>query len=131
MEQERNTGKLEAIADWWTAQIRALPHHDNGDTLQSNMGRWAAASSHAKITAAQYELFRQYLIERLPAWLEKHRTIMVDYDPCQVLHDAAAWANIPDLVFPWKTVMHVHDDEVLVGAGYGAPLVTIWKEAAR
>lgn len=48
----------------------------------------------------------------------------VDYDPCQILNDAAKKSGFKGR-FPWKTNMYFRHGEVQVSYGYGAKVETI------
>lgn len=46
--------------------------------------------------------------------------LSVDYDPCQILYEAAKAADLK-MKFPWKTRMNIDVDHISFAMGYGAP----------
>lgn len=54
--------------------------------------------------------------------------VKVDYDPNELLLNAAKEAGISKTVFPWKTIVWVKDNKVTVRDGYNAKVEIIYQK---
>ena len=121
-----------AAAAWWRNALSA-PKHDNGDSSAAGfvglglVGMLVARTQPSEIQLAEFETF---LHTALWEEMEAHGNARcgVDYHPDPILYDAGQKAGFSkNFPFPWKTMMWVDKDKVRVGAGYQAPIETIWE----
>jgi len=116
-------------AKWWADQLRGNAKFDNDDDsvqsgMASRMTMMCQAREKKRQTPEQIDAFESNLEEMIMC--SGPQTILVDYDPCVLLSDAAEKAGLKlgKSTLPWKTVMWVgvdKEDEVWVECGHGAP----------
>lgn len=119
---------IKTAVKWWSDKLRSRARHDNGDTSFASLFACVLADQLSKpITDEQLEVFAAELTKILEVHLNEHRyaLLMVDYDPCKMLYDAAEAAGISAHNFPYKTDVMVEnrndDYAVLVSDGYAQP----------
>lgn len=124
-------GVAEAAANWWV-EVLKNPKFDNGANDSAN----ALASMLATMTALDSNLddnalssFRIALIERIKEHFPNQWDLSfgVDYHPDLLLSECITVAGLDDSRFPWKTLMRVSHDAVVVSYGYAAPSVYVFK----
>lgn len=126
---------IKTAVKWWSDKLRSRARHDNGDTSVSSLFACALADQLSKpITDEQLEVFEAELTKILEVEIDNHWYIllMVDYDPCKMLYDAAKAAGISEHNFPYKTNVHIENKggngyyTVKVSDGYAQPYVELY-----
>ena len=119
---------IKTAVKWWSNKLRSRAHHDNGDSSSSSVMACLFADMLSKpITDEQLEVFEAELTKILEVETTNHGFIMlmVDYDPCVMLYNAAKAAGISEYNFPFKTNVNVINRDgnytVQVSDGYAEP----------
>lgn len=114
-------------AKWWRKKLECC-HHDNGDTSSSSSFACfmadMLAQKHAP-TKSQLDIFENELTRLIMESKMFNVYLRCDYNPCQMLSDAAEVANINPCCFPFKTNTSTIEDRVEVSDGYCAKWVEI------
>lgn len=120
-------------AAWWSAQLTKPAQLDNGDKSQTGAMTFALAMQLQEFEFqsdnGKAKLFEEALYSRIlahqPYSPTSPMTIDVDYHPDQLLIECCniAGVNVGMTTFPWKTMMWVYEDKVMVAEGYQASLI--------
>lgn len=135
METNGWSDQVVVAAKWWSDQLR----RDDKPSRQTErpgrpdlLGAMLSAYS-AKVPdvdEAQIAAFENALLPLIAKWIEDepYRGFGCDYQPCDLLLDAADAAGIDGLsnYLPIKTMLWFEDGKVKVKVGYGSPSVTIY-----
>lgn len=123
------TTAAEAAALWWVTVLRD-PRMDNGSNNQSLDNLVLAAKLIRPIPDEEaLERFRAALVEEVDQMIEhgwRPAMLKVDYGPDDTLYGCALCADLRVTVWPWKTVMWVEPEKVMVRYGYSAEEQVIW-----
>lgn len=119
--------KVASIAVHWWSQVIEQTHFDNADTSELGKSMWVAQMISAQKkgipleetisafeTALKKKIQRELVSKQHPEW--DRITITVDYKPDFLLREAAREAHL-DGEFPWKTVMDISMEHVVVQYG--------------
>lgn len=137
----RSQAILTAV-NWWANKIDNPEPHSNGDdSVASIFACLLADKLQEKHTEIQLLEFRATLAELLGQQIEREieigRSIIItylacDYQPCDMLFDAAQRAGISRANFPYKTCMIIESRDggkyftVEVSDGYCQPYVELY-----
>ena len=118
-----------AAATWWANKL-CSPSFDNGDSGIASMLALMNASLTPTPTNDQIQKMIDALAPKIDANLSRTgyygATLGVDYGPDPTLADAAKEANISSSKFPWKTIMWIYEDRVVVSLGYHGRSTLVW-----
>lgn len=141
-------------ANWWAGRLgraaqKVTERRDRAERKTQDFTETAALLSGRTFTDEQRAAFRRELAPLIEAHLREHETgiwqdswrpdepkwgsatrdISIDYGAHPVLKAAAEAAGITlrTLDLPLKTVMWINPGEVIVGEGYNAPPVDVWR----
>ena len=122
--------KVTAAINWWAEAIQAPALNEGGNSAQLTSLKMIFASLRRQFTAEEIELFKDTLAELILKELKfyGHCRLSVDYSPCDSLAIAgkAIGISYSDITaFPWKTVMLITADNVIVRGE------TIWSKEAE
>lgn len=86
-----------------------------------------------KVSPDQADIFEHELSQIIQFQIERegrdYISFGVDYHPDMELRSAAALASFdPEMQFPVKTQMYIHNGQVSVKEGYGAPVRVLYPE---
>ena len=117
---------------WWADALRS-PKLDNGVDHAAMASIIALTQlSGPPQEKADLDKFARILGERIDAKLEGPEAFIVgvDYRPDEILRICANLAGLQDSItrWPWKTVMWVKPNEVVVRHGYAADDLIIWSK---
>lgn len=115
-----NEEYVEKAVNFWVDKITSNEPQFNGDysgpsILASIMGTLLKKDS--KPTEEQIEMFKKELHDLIVT--KEPYMIITDYDPDEILSEAAEKADIKPTVFPWKHTMFFENNGVYVKEGYG------------
>lgn len=119
--------KVASIAAHWWSQVIEQTHFDNADASELGKSMWVAQmisalkkglpleeTISAFESALKKKIQRELVSKQHPEW--DRITIRVDYKPDFLLRETAREAHL-DIEFPWKTVMDISMDHVVVQYG--------------
>ena len=133
-----NLESVQVAIEWWVNKISHPKMFSNGD--ESDINQFAAflASMFAykmsrELTLEQIEIFKESLDEKISSEIvdKGFCVLRTDYEPQDVLAQAAASAGIDSALFPWKTYMNVTENSVKVRSAYGADSETIFSSKEK
>lgn len=123
----------EVAANWWATRIKNFKRFDNGESDKNNFLASLLATQNALNSMPSEEqliTFEKALAKLIKDELKTKNEVIVkvDYDPNELLLNAAKEAGISKTVFPWKTIVWVKDNKVTVRDGYNAKVEIIYQK---
>src|SRR6185312_11380188 len=127
---EKNTPILKqsakAIAEWWTEKMQLPFNWNNGDDSPTGamtfmLGNMVSQQAQQTITPQKIEKFKEYLSNSIMLLLANReygsvRYIGVDYDPCPILANACAEADIDPRCLPVKSSIWLEENGNVIAA---------------
>lgn len=123
-----NEAIAQKAAKWWADHLRQpVTVLDNGDNSETGAMTFVMAMilqgvEKGKQDPATIDKFEQELAKKIQTLTGKWITVATDYGPDKILSDAAECAGLRlgMTTLPWKTIMWIEGDRILVAEGYGA-----------
>jgi len=121
----KSTNQFEVVkkaVSWWSEFLLQKPTREHG--MNVNVFRTESDSIEA-LDKSSVDAFAQALFNIIMENMEtcEQITLSTDYEPKEILLQAAIESHIPDMDerFPMKVIMKIESSMVIVKYGYGAP----------